>query len=139
MTYAQDLGNNVVLQWNNEKTQVTYTLSASRRDAVDTYIESNLDILKNWDHTKTLYTIQDISDDNVALTPYLRERLNEITDYVKDNHIQVRTSVVLSDNLTGQLMQVFGRVFTINAKYLKQAYFTDMLSAQSWINKQQAN
>jgi len=138
-TEIENLDNDITMEWNISQTQVTFTMSASHRNAVDSYIDANLDILKKWDHAKILYTIQDISSPDVALTPYLKERLNEITDYIKSNQIQVRTGVVLSNNLTGQLMQIFGRIFTINAKYLKQVYFTDIKSAQDWIDRQQTN
>jgi hypothetical protein len=133
----EDLGSNVTQHWNNNKTIVTFKMSDSKRSSVDAYIEGNLDVLKTWDKSKPLYTIQDIANPAVTLTPYLKQRLNEITDYVKSNQITVRSAIVMENNFTGQVMRAFGRLFTINARYLKQLYFTDMSKAQEWIKQQE--
>lgn len=135
---AEKLGDSVTLSWNTDKSVALFTLDNSKREVVDAYIEGNLQILRTWDKAKTLYTVQDISSGQVALTPYLKARLNEITDYVKTNQINVTTAIVMKNNFTGQVMRAFGRLFTRNAHYLKQVYFIDMSQAQEWVKKQQS-
>lgn len=135
---VEELGNNVTQRWSDDKSTVIFTMSDSNRSSVDAYIIGNLEVLSNWDKSNTLYTIQDIANPNVTLTPYLKARLSEITDYVKSNQITVKSAIVMENNFTGQVMRAFGRLFTINARYLKQVYFTDMSKALEWVQNQQA-
>lgn len=134
----EQLAPNVTRRRDNALHTVLFEMKDTSRDSVDAYIEGNLEILRNQDKTQTLYTIQDISNPAVTLTPYLKERLNEVTAYIKNNKIQVCTAIVMADNFTGRVMRIFGRLFTINARYLTQVYFTDMSSARNWIASQQA-
>lgn len=127
----------VTHHWDTDLGAVLFEMSDTTRSSVDAYIESNLEILRTWDNTKTLYTIQDISNEAVALTPYLKARLGEVTAYINSNKIQVCTAIVMGNDFTGQVMRIFGRLFTLNARYLKQVYFTDMPAARSWIAFQQ--
>lgn len=126
----------VTKHWNKDRTVVTFTMSDVSRKAVDAYISGNLEVLGNWDKTKTLFTIQDISNPNISLTPYLKSRLDEITNFIKTNEVNVCTAIVMENNFTGQVMRAFGRLFTVNARYLNQVYFTDLTQATGWISKQ---
>lgn len=127
----------VTHHWDADLGAVIFELSDVKRVSVDAYIDGNLEVLRTWDKTKTLYTIQDISNKAVSLTPYLKGRLGEITTHINSNQIHVCTAIVMGNDFTGQVMRVFGRLFTINARYLKQVYFTDMASARNWIASQQ--
>lgn len=137
LNQQEQLAKTVSRHWSEDQSTVIFTMSDSSRESVTAYIDGNLDVLKNWDKSKILYTIQDISGPAVMLTPYLKDRLNEVTDHIKSNRLYVRTAIVMENNFTGQVMRAFGRLFTINARYLRQAYFTDMAQAQEWIRKQQ--
>ena len=136
---AEKLADTVTRIWDNDLNAVIFEMADANRVSVDAYIEGNLEILRKHDKTKTLYTIQDISNPAVTLTPYLRKRLDEITTYVKTHQIQVCTAIVMGDSFTGRVMRVFGHLFTINARYLKQVYFTDVAAARNWLAAQQAN
>jgi len=138
-TAVKQSDSNVTQHWSDDKTTITFKMLDSTRLSVDTYINGNLEVLREWDKSQTLYTIQDIANPNVTLTPYLKQRLSEVTDFIKTHQIPVRSAIVMENNFTGQVMQAFGRLFTINAKYLTQVYFTDMSKAQEWINKQQTS
>lgn len=135
----EKLSGTVTQKWDTELGAILFEMLDTNRESVDAYIDGNLEVLRTWDKSKTLYTIQDISNKAVSLTPYLKGRLNEVTAYIKDNQIQVCTAIVMGNDFTGQVMRIFGRLFTINAKYLKQVYFVDMASARNWISSQKNN
>lgn len=132
----EKLSENVIRRWDTELGAVVFEVSNSDRDSIDVYIESNLETLKEWDKSKPLYMIQDVSNEAVSLTPYLQGRLKEVMVYIKDNQMQVCTALVLTNNLSGQMSRVFGRLFTTNVRHVKQSYFTDMASARNWIASQ---
>jgi len=134
---AEILENNVTIQWNADRSVALVTLTESNRKTVDTYIETNLDIFRKWDKSKPIFTIQDISGGKVTLTPYMKERLKEFTDYVNTNKVTMRTALVMENNFTGQVMRTFGRLFGGNSHYLKLVFFTSIDQAHEWIIKQQ--
>jgi len=134
---VEKLSDTVTRREDTDLSVVIFEILDSNRSSVDVYIDSNLETLRNWDKTKPLYLIQDISNKAVALTPYLKERLNEIMAYIKDNQMQVRTALVIPNDFNGRVAQMFGRLFTANGHYMKQSYFTDIASARNWIISQQ--
>lgn len=133
----ENLGHDVIRSWDDERGYFLVKLPESSRETVDIYINTNLEMFRSWDNTKPIYTIQDISGGNVVLTPYLKGRLNEINQSVKDNKLNAYVALVMEESFTGQVMRTFGRLLNMNAKNLHQMFFTDMKQAEKWIAEHQ--
>lgn len=133
----ENLGNHVIKMWDDEKGYFVVTLPESSRKTVDIYIEGNLDLFRQWDNSKPIYTIQDVSGGNVVLTPYLKERLGELNQWVSNHELEAYVAIVMEESFTGHVMRTFGRLLTMSSKRLHQMFFTDIKQAEKWIVEQQ--
>lgn len=93
-------------------------------------------MLAQWDKSKVYYTLQDVSHPDVMMTPYLREKLNEVMNYINKNKIQVRSALVLSPGFAGTMLKTFGGILNIRARYMIQRYFTDEAEAMAWLESE---
>ena len=135
----EEIGNNVTISWSVDKSSVLITLPESSRNSVDIYINTNLEILQNWDVNKPIYMIQNVSSGQVQSTPYLKGRLEEINNVVKTRKINAYVALIIRDDFVGHIMRTFGRLFASNVRTLDQRFFTDQQQAEEWVAKQQAN
>lgn len=113
-----------------------YSLHNSKRNTVDAYIDNNLKMLSEAPDGTTIYSLHDLSGGNVPLTPYLRNRLNEVTSYINSSSNPVRTAIVMENDFMGQVMQSFGRIFNMRSRNLVQRYFVNRDDALSWLREQ---
>ncbi|MDX2078201.1 MAG: hypothetical protein SFZ02_17345 [bacterium] len=133
---ATSIGNGVSLEWLDDGDVIIYTLTNTRREAVDTYINACLTTLENSDVTKPGRALLDISHPDIALTPYFRKRLPEIVTTINKLDMDVFSAVVFDNGFLQTLLTLFGNTFTRPAKRMKQRYFTDYDKALEWVRKE---
>ena len=131
-----NVNDNVTIQWNEDQSVVTMTLHNTNRDSIDSYIETNLQILRNWHSPNPLYTIQNLSHEATSATLYFRERHSEITKLIKESQVNIYAAIVVKNSLSGQLLQSFARVIPNQSRYLTQRFFTNLAEAEAWIEKE---
>lgn len=127
------MDNTVTVHWNEDLSIATITLTATNRACVDTYIETNMELLRNWEKGNPVYIIHNVAHENVNLTPYLRGRLNDLEKLIRAEKFRGCAAIVVSNNLTGNLIQAFFRLFLRNVQDVQQRVFTNMSAAQAWI------
>lgn len=110
-----------------------YRLKDTQPATVDTYIDYDLKRLESWDKRKVFFVIHDVSHPDVTMSPYLRSKLNKVMEYIKHNHIHVRSALLLSRGFAGSVLETFGNLLNMRAKYMVQRYFTDEADAHAWI------
>lgn len=137
MAIVETLENSVVKSWDEELSTFTFTLPDSNRVTVDTYINSVLDSIRDWDASKPYFGIQDIRNPNITLTPYLRGRLNEVTQQYKDRKITCYIALVMGNSFSAGVMKALGQIMTRNNRYITITSFSDIPKAQAWIKQQQ--
>lgn len=130
-----ELGSGVTNEWLVENQLIRFTLPNSSRAAVDTYIQSNIDVITKHGTESTLFMVHDISSETAEFTPYLRARLEEISSLVGERGVNIVGAIVVKNDLTGQVMRLFGRVFTSRAGTIQQTFFTSMERAESWMEQ----
>lgn len=135
----ENTDNHALIQWNDDHTIVTVTLMGTNRADIDRYIETNLEILRNWEKGETTYLIQNVSGEAVSFTPYLKGRLGEIENLMKTEQLRVFAAIIVGNNLTGHVIQAFGRLFMSNLKDVHQRFFMNMADAHTWLEKEQQN
>ncbi|MCA9915948.1 MAG: hypothetical protein KC496_21485, partial [Anaerolineae bacterium] len=107
------LSETVIVTWNESHDLVTIALTKTDPQSVDAYIEANLNILRQWKATDAIYKIQDFSQHDVRMNPYLRTRLQEIYVYIRQRQLNVRVAVVLGTNVPGHILTLISRVSAI--------------------------
>lgn len=123
----------VSIAWNEQHDTVIVSLKKSDRLSVDAYIEANLTLLTQCSGRNTIYKIQDFSQNNVTVTPYLKKRLQDIYAYVRRNNMDVRVAVVLGTSVPGYVLTLISRVSAITSRNLTQRFFTTLTDAHAWV------
>ena len=133
--FVEQLGDDVIKEWNPDQSLFKFMLANSSRATVDIYIEGNLEILRDWNNQYPIYEIQDLTHKDLSFTPYLKARINDITSLIKEREITAYVAIVVTNNLTGQFIKAFGRIFEASQR---TQFFDDMSQAQTWIEKMQS-
>lgn len=134
----EQLDHGVTRGWDAALSSYIFSLPDSKRLTVDTYINAALESIKSGDTSKAYYTISDVSSKDVAFTPYLRGRINEISDYARANQRVCYTVLILGTGFTSSIIKTFSRLFMVNARYVIVHTVSDMEQAKKWIKQQQS-
>ncbi len=113
---------------------VISTLSDSRRETIDAYIDSCNEILRAWKNPISINFLHDISHKDVALTPYFRSRLNEISGVIRELNMmeKVHSANLLQNSLMSRIFMLFGDTFS-RSSGVKQKFFVNRQQALDWL------
>lgn len=134
-TEVIQLGDHVTLEWLDEGRIAVFVMKNSTRSAVDAYIDGNLDVIRNWDDSKLFCVMTDASSPDVAVTPYLRERLNEVSDLIKTRELRGFSALVMQRGFMTSIIRLAGNTFLRRAGKLHQRYFLNREQALEWLRK----
>jgi len=123
------LSDAITFQWVHDGAAYIIEVRNSRRDTIDLYIAASLKLVNEWDKSKPFYSLQDISHEDFQMTPYLRERLNEVLSAMKESGMDGRSVIVMGNSFAGRIMQVLGRFFAQQSKPIIQVWETDRATA----------
>jgi hypothetical protein len=132
------LGGGVTLEWFDEGEIAHFVLVNCRRETVDAYIDTNLLLLKHWDLSVDMRIFHDISHPDVSLTPYFRQRLNDIIPVINETGVHGVSAVLMSKGFLETVIAFFGNAFNRRTPNFKQRYFTDRTKALAWLQSEQA-
>jgi hypothetical protein len=109
-------------------------LTDSKRETVDAYIDSCIELMKAWDSPKSLNFLHDISHQEVALTPYFRSRLNEIPGIMRELKPMDRfhAAALLQNSLLSRIFKMFGETFS-RSSGVKVRFFVNRQQALDWL------
>ena len=119
-TDAKQLSPNVSFRWLHDGKTFETRITSSTRADIDIYAEANIAALRMWDKSAKFYSLQDVSDKNVTITPYFRSRLEEVAGVIKEVGLEGDSVIVLSNSITGRIVQVYGRIFARKAEPIHQ-------------------
>lgn len=133
---VENIADGVKRQWILDGDVVLYTMTDSSKDNVDAYIESNIQMVREWPRPKPFLNVQDISSGEVLLTPYFRTRLQEVEAVLKEYKQDGFSAIILPDTFMFRIFSMFGRFFTQRVGTgLEQRYFTDTDKGIEWITE----
>ncbi|HRF95567.1 MAG TPA: hypothetical protein PLZ51_10245 [Aggregatilineales bacterium] len=132
------LGGGVTLEWFDNGDMLSFVLTDCRRETVDFYINTNITLLNHWDLSTPMKILHDISHENVSLTPYFRQRLNEIIPIINQTGVHGTSAVVMSKGFLETVIAFFGNAFNRRTPNFKQRYFTDHTKALAWLKTEPA-
>lgn len=130
-----ELSSNVTFQWLYGGAAYIIEVRSSRRDDIDIYIDTSLQLVAEWDRSKHFHSLQDISNENFEMTTYLRGRLNEVLKAMRESGMEGRSVIVMSNGFTGRVMQILGRFFAQQAKPIIQEWMTDRAQGEIMLAK----
>jgi hypothetical protein len=101
----------VTFRWLEQGNAFEISLGSIQRSDVDAYINTNLQLLRDWDIQQPFFSLQDFSSENVSMTPYIRSRLQEVINLMNDRQLTGNSVVIFSPNFQGRVMEFLGRFF----------------------------
>lgn len=132
----EHFSDSVQLEWLHDGKVFMHTMTDSKRHSVDEYIESNLNLIRNWDNNRPFLAIQNISADGVTLTPYLRGRVGEIAIALRERQLTGYSAIILPNNIMMRVFSFFGRIVASGAgPFFEQQYFMSLEAGQEWIEQ----
>ena len=113
---------NVMFRWLHDGRAFEACITSSSRDDIDAYVNANITALRLWDAAQPFYSLQDVSHHSVIITPYFRSRLDGVTKVMKETGLHGSSVIVMSNTVTGRMVQVYGRVFARKAEPISQIW-----------------
>lgn len=98
----------VSYQWLDEKRILKFVLRDVSRDTIDKWYSLLFDLIKNWPAEQPYLVLYDMRQENVTMTPYLRQKASEMNELRQE--VKGRIAVVLQPNMTVYLLRFFVRM-----------------------------
>ena len=134
------LSDNATFRWLHDGQAYEVAIRSARREDIDASMNANFSILDQWDTTQPLYSVQDLSDPNINITPYFRSRLGELETIIKTSNIKGASIIILNNGFAGQLVKHLLRFFINRADgTIEQIWFTDAQKAYEELEKRIAS
>lgn len=119
-TERVQLSPDVSFRWMFEGRVIELIITKSTQAAIDIYAEANLAALKLWTPGQRFYSLQDVSHPDVTITPYFRKRLDDVLAGIHESGLQGDSVIVLSNSISGKIVQTYGILFARKAGPIKQ-------------------
>lgn len=100
-------------------------LASPSQKAIDVYAAVNRLMIHQWKNILPMYSIQYITNPDVALTPYFRKALDEINALTEQRHLTKHTMIVLQNNIAGHALRLFSINAARQSACIHHYYFSD--------------
>ncbi len=97
--------NGAKLEWLYDGRIAAFCLENTSPTAIDTWYEASREVIQNWPETKPYLILERFT--NLGLTPYNRQRAEELATLIPD-HMDGRVAVVISRGVLGYGIRMFG-------------------------------
>ena len=121
------------VEWLHEGRLAIIQGGDSSKEGVDAWADATLDVLKNWDKSKTYLVLHDITSG--SLTPYSRQRSMEFRDYTK--YLKGRYAMLVASGLHGNIISFFvNQTFRrADQSEVEGRCFTNRKEAMAWLEE----
>jgi hypothetical protein len=92
------------------------------------------DTFDNYTPEKNIYILQDLSNPNQSITPYISNKTNEIYDYVP-HHKQVYIASVFPNTVTFRLAAFIVKARRRSHPHVRVPMYTNLESALMWLRE----
>lgn len=125
----------VTLWWLDNAQIVVVRMENPAQATVDTWAARNLAIRQNWPAGKPLLMLIDVSND-MTMTPYMRAKTEEVSRVHRE--LIVYTALLITPNLTGQILRLFTRAMQVRQTELQQRvqFFFEFEEGLKWLRLQ---
>jgi len=119
-----NLSDTVEFQWLFDGAAFMIMLKGNTREDIDVYIDANIEVIQSWPDNTKFFSFQNISYNNVGMTPYFKKRLDEAADTMLEKKLVGHSMVLISDTLLGRSLKIVVGWFSRKAP-VQQHWFTD--------------
>lgn len=125
------------MEWLHNGAIVAFTMTQPTHEVVEIYFHANNLLMDEAEKTphQLMIMLHDISDKQMALTPMLRTRLDNIAERIRKGQVQYRSAVILTNSPMSMVFSFFGNMFSRNAKNTIQRFFTDRQQGIQWLEQ----
>ena len=128
---AQDLGNGVFHEMLFEGSVTAYTLTSVSREAIDTWTEVQIGVLKEWPDNRPLCVLYDQSQLALTYTPYMKSRFSDLEKATKGK--SGRLAIVFGKGFMMQLATMFAKNFDMGG--MNVSFFQNYDEALAWLQE----
>lgn len=124
----------VIRAWYDDKTALSYTLHDTLPDSVDVLIPSLLMIIAEQPAEQPLFVLVDLSSRYAPLSGYMRTRLDDVADHLRQRALSLVLAVVLPNDLISQVPVIYSRFFVRRAGQVQFKFFLRRDPALEWLS-----
>jgi hypothetical protein len=106
-TSTEQLVPGLIQYWLMDRQIVVYKASAVSRLAVDTWVASVKEVMRNWPADRPYLALHEFTDKHIMLTPYARKRAEELSR--EPLHVPGYAAIILPQSFAAQLIRLFLR------------------------------
>ncbi|MCC7447818.1 MAG: hypothetical protein IT324_10390 [Anaerolineae bacterium] len=102
---VEQFGPYLTREWLDDRQIILYTATSVSRDVIDQWVESIRGLRADWPPDRPFLNLYDLSSTDTSLTPYIRQRFQELMQEYHAYH--GRTAIVIKKSFLAQLLQMF--------------------------------
>ncbi len=118
------------LEWLHEDT-VLVSLKTVNRQSIDFCQQVLSTLFSRWSKDKVLKALYDFPE--VGLTPYLRQKMNELRD-AKPAALRCKIAVMIPNNSLGYIMYLYWHAYPQGKNEIEVQMFEERALALAWLN-----
>jgi len=101
--------------------------------AIDSWAQTSVDTYNNYpSQYPSIFALHDLSHPNQRITPYSRQKAQEIYKYINMQR-PIYVALVLQNSLLSQLASILSRIWDRPYPNLHQKIFTTRVAAEDWL------
>ena len=114
---------------------VIFTITDARHETLESYLAKGEQVVHDHPSDRPLYMLNDCSHPNVSLTPYFRERLNNMVEFLKREDKTMYLAIVPPNTLFFRIFVLFMNMYGQRVRDVKmtQRAFANRTEALQWL------
>jgi hypothetical protein len=134
-TYIETIAEDVEREWRHNGRLVIFRLKNVTRASIDAFIDSQLQGIRTFPVGLMMFSMLDISGDAMTLTPYFRDRLEELVAAISQRNLTGYSAIVMPDGFKHRIFRVMSQFFPRQVGKFEQKYFLDREEGKLWIEE----
>jgi len=128
---VEEVGPGVTLRWVRDHRIAVFRITSIAFESIDAWVSAAVQMIANHPPDQPYHVLHDFSAENMSLTPYLRQRIQEAL--TRSPQTQGRLAGVVAPGVTNMIVQLF--VNTLRRLVTRREFkvFTDRGEALAWL------
>lgn len=122
-------------QWIMQGDAYVIVLASPSAATIDQYIAWNIAVLNQWKPPQPFFSIQDISHPTITVTPYLRHKLETVSQAIHTSGVTGHSMIILPKGIMGTAMQLFGFIFARKSQPVQQHWCSTYAQAEKTLHQ----
>jgi hypothetical protein len=133
--YIEQVNKGCTLERRHDGQMVIFTISDVRPETLESYLTKGEQVVHDHPRDRPLYMLNDCSHPNVSLTPYFRERLNNMIEFLKRENKTMYHAIVPPNTLFFRIFVLFMNMYSQRVRdvNMTQRAFANRTEALKWL------